>query len=421
MYVCYVSAAVRTGPQLINQLKQGINLDALKTLSVVTNSLILPTPMGVPLSLNVSAAAIVKLEGFVKANSLPEISDFLRRRPFMSRKVEIMGHVKPSVNVEVYGYMGVDMRWIRSTTGVKATVKAIRPIKGEIIVDPMDSKVVVKMEPPTETVELIEAKVEPINLVVFVPKSLHRQPFDYELKTIYSRQNVRTAVLEKDIELPLIDSVMKVKAQWTQCMTSWCAYLPLSGKQHISVVFSPLDMSPPSTKELIFQIKKCSQDMYEEQGVDNIFLPTSRSSLYRNYRLESHELEEFAPVELENIISTPRKVELMMELGVRGFRCEKRVQAKVTWVAESNYLEHQLNVQVVGIENEEISKFKVMLNGMVRLPVMIESLSHYIRSGDVIGKLELLWGRNSFRENIVKAKVQQHNSQCAKLAIRQIF
>jgi len=51
-------------------------------------------------------------------------------------------------------------------------------------------------------------------------------------------------------------------------------------------------------------------------------------------------------VELEQIISTPRKVELLMELGVRGFRSDKLVKAKVTWVAENNYLEHQLNVQV---------------------------------------------------------------------------
>jgi len=89
--------------------------------------------------------------------------------------------------------------------------------------------------------------------------------------------------------------------------------------------------------------------MYEEEGVENIFLPTTRTSWSRNNRLESREqmnVEEFVPVELEQIISTPRKVELLMELGVRGFRSDKLVKAKVTWVAENNYLEHQLNVQV---------------------------------------------------------------------------
>lgn len=66
-------------------------------------------------------------------------------------------------------------------------------------------------------------------------------------------------------------------------------------------------------------------------------------------RLESREWtssDEFVPVEVESVISTPRKIELLMELAVRGIRSEKKVQAKVTWITENNYLEHQFNVQV---------------------------------------------------------------------------
>jgi len=89
------AAAVRTGPQLINKLKQGVNVDTLKTLTSTVNSLSLPTPMGVPLTLNVSAAAILKLEGLVKANSLPELSHFTLRRPYMTRKIELISDIKP--------------------------------------------------------------------------------------------------------------------------------------------------------------------------------------------------------------------------------------------------------------------------------------------------------------------------------------
>jgi len=64
------------------------------------------------------------------------------------------------------------------------------------------------------------------------------------------------------------------------------------------------------------------------------------------------EMEDFVPVELENVLSTPRKVELLMELGLRGFRSEKRVQAKVTWIAEQNYLQHQLNAQVLRLPHK---------------------------------------------------------------------
>jgi len=52
-------------------------------------------------------------------------------------------------------------------------------------------------------------------------------------------------------------------------------------------------------------------------------------------------------------------------------------------------------------------KFKLMLNGLLRCPVSIESLSHHVRSGDVIGKLDVHWGRHSFRENHFKTKVRR--------------
>jgi len=90
-----VVAAVRSGPQLIEKLKEGITLDSLKTLTSTQDSLVVRTPMGVPLSLNVSAAAVLKLEGFVKANSLPELSHFMLRRPFMNNKIEIVSDIKP--------------------------------------------------------------------------------------------------------------------------------------------------------------------------------------------------------------------------------------------------------------------------------------------------------------------------------------
>jgi len=82
----------------------------------------------------------------------------------------------------------------------------------------------------------------------------------------------------------MINSVLDVKAQWTKCMTSWCAYYPLNGKQQLTVVYQPLQVSSSSVKEIVFKVKKLAQDIYDEQGVENVFLPTVRSSLSRNYR-----------------------------------------------------------------------------------------------------------------------------------------
>jgi len=67
-------------------------------------------------------------------------------------------------------------------------------------------------------------------------------------------------------------------------------------------------------------------------------------------------------------------------------------------------------MQVVGTENEDMPQFKLMLNGMLRCPVTIESLSHHVGSGEVLGKFDVFYGRNSFRENAIKTKVKHNTS-----------
>jgi hypothetical protein len=92
--VCRVLAMNRA-PEWIEKLKEGINLDVLKTFTIVANSLVLPTPMGVPLSLNCSIGAVMKLDGHIKANSLPSFRDFMFRRPYFNKKIEIEARMKP--------------------------------------------------------------------------------------------------------------------------------------------------------------------------------------------------------------------------------------------------------------------------------------------------------------------------------------
>jgi len=87
---------MRTGPELISKLKQGVPVDFTKTLCLSIDELVMPTPMGVPLAANLSATGVFKLEGMIKANSLPEPSHFLLRRPFMSKKIEIVTDIKPT-------------------------------------------------------------------------------------------------------------------------------------------------------------------------------------------------------------------------------------------------------------------------------------------------------------------------------------
>ena len=65
-------------------------------------------------------------------------------------------------------------------------------------------------------------------------------------------------VQQKNVTSDLMSSVFNVKAQWTRCMTSWCPYCPLNGKQEITVVYSPLPMSAP-VKQIVFEVDSCGR------------------------------------------------------------------------------------------------------------------------------------------------------------------
>ena len=100
------------------------------------------------------------------------------------------------------------MRWLRTSTAIRANVLGNLPIKGELIIDPTDSKVVVKYDPPTRSQHLISAKIEPVNLIVYVPRSPQQLPFEYEMTTLYSRENVRSKVFEvRNLPLAIVPAV----------------------------------------------------------------------------------------------------------------------------------------------------------------------------------------------------------------------
>jgi len=79
-------------PTIVNKLIEGYKVDVLKTLSLV-NSLVIPTPLGVPLTFNVSSVAIVKVDGQVQLHNFSSWSDILRNR-------SLQDNMKLDVNIQ---------------------------------------------------------------------------------------------------------------------------------------------------------------------------------------------------------------------------------------------------------------------------------------------------------------------------------
>jgi len=129
--------------------------------------------------------------------------------------------------VHAYGAMGVDMRWIRTGTGVQAVAMAKTPIKGELVVDPMDSKVVIKYDPPTESVQLLTATLRPGHYFAIAPMELQNAPLqlnDIDIVHIWSRENVRNVVVEVNKSIAFNSRYFVVALAW---VTDFVVYLPM--------------------------------------------------------------------------------------------------------------------------------------------------------------------------------------------------
>ena len=59
-----------------------------------------------------------------------------------------------SVNVHVFGYMGVSLRWLHTGTAVNVKILTNAPVKGSFTIEPQDKKMTLKYDMPKEVSRL---------------------------------------------------------------------------------------------------------------------------------------------------------------------------------------------------------------------------------------------------------------------------
>lgn len=91
--MCYFNAVNEMLPTILENLAEGYRVDVLKSLSLAT-SLLLPTPLGVPLKYNVTLVAVAKVNGRVQLRNLPSWSDFVHRRS-QSDEIKLDVDIRP--------------------------------------------------------------------------------------------------------------------------------------------------------------------------------------------------------------------------------------------------------------------------------------------------------------------------------------
>ncbi|CAH1776100.1 unnamed protein product [Owenia fusiformis] len=191
-----------------SSLEEGYPLELRKNLLLGDNTLQYPTPIGLPLCLNISIAATVKTNGVMRMsldpmNKLPKIPDYAT--------ADIKGH--GSVAVALIASMGVDAVFLQ--TGVTSQIQLVhnQPINMSVTLNTVTQKFTTSIEPPTQTQKLTEIHVKPATFIRHLPVQVSQPISCQQLEIIQVHQPARQSQSSTfEYELPLELFGMKMRA-----------------------------------------------------------------------------------------------------------------------------------------------------------------------------------------------------------------
>jgi hypothetical protein len=393
-----VNKITRVLPELFSKLLRGIKVDVLKTLSSI-ESLTIASPIGMPLSINVTTMGIFKVHGHVKVEGMPTWSELISRRlPSPLPKIKFLFKLTPTVDISHFVTIGVNMRWLAAAVGVEGHFRTDVPTKFDVHINLPKHSLSVKLYTNKKEVTM-HLKSKPITFIKYYPTTVDKLPYVIEAEEVVNEDIIKVTPFEYTFACPVTTTDVEVRGTYSVCGPSWCPSMPLFGKNSIVITAKPtssveymhlkikslksnfdLEAVPASrsTEELFEDDNTEEEETSEEteEDEDENTEDDEEDTRYttpkprRNYRTSSRSLPETTSTEFESITpdsifsQEPMKRQLLITL-VPNTGATPKIRTLVTWFMGRRYIKHQLNVQVIRKSHENMPVWKVKLNAVV--------------------------------------------------------
>jgi hypothetical protein len=405
-------------PELMIKLSQGIKVDIIKTFSHIS-TLTLPSPLGLPLSLNWTAMALLKVDGFVKINELPTWSELINNRLEAIPKLGLEIDIKPTVDITHYLSTGVDMKWLSVGCGAALNVKAHKPLKFLTQLEPLTHSLTIKYFPSKQSLKTLYVRATPATFVKYIPINVNKLPFVLERNEIHGEHIVKNLPFNYQYELSTTGQEWRVEGMLSVCGPTWCPIVPLFGKQEISVYTRPIF----NVEYITLKIKSTTHNMMFE-GVPEMLTPEQiftknteeleREQMYttnNQFRTEGRSVivpGEFDEVSVDPIFSTslrPIKRQIFVSLSANTMHTPA-VKALFTWLMdrETPYLKHQFNIQLIRQPYSDTPAWKVNVNNVLNGKQWYPSEMFGGEEESFLNKLTLTWNIYG-HSNALKIKI----------------
>jgi len=384
-------------PELFMKLTRGIKVDVLKTLSTI-QSLTIASPLGIPLSLNLTTSAILKVDGHIKVNNIPSWSEMINKYTLPTSKISLDIDIKPVVEVNQMVSLGANLRWLATGVAAEAFVKIAKPIKLSAHINAPDHSVTVKYFMPKDTIKVVHAKFVPLTFVKYFPTTIHKLPFLFESKEIKNEKIVKVTPFMHKYSCSISGMELETRGMVSLCGPTWCP--TFFAKQEVTVVARPIS----SVDFVILKIKSLKSnvefegvpasrptyELYEETEDEEETQNYRQTDNYRTSRRSMIESGEFEPIPVDPIFEgEPIKRQLIITLGPNTQQSPK-VKALVSWLMGRQFLKNQINFQVVRLAHGETPAWKIHLNNVINPQVWYPEES-YKGETEFLNKMHLIW------------------------------
>jgi len=423
-----VNKITRVLPELFAKLLRGIKIDVLKTLSSI-ESLSIASPIGMPLSLNVTTMAIVKVNGHVNIEGMPSWSELISRRiPSPLPKIKVHFKLTPTIDISHFTTVGVNMRWLASAVAFESHFRTQAPLKFDLHLNLPKHSISSKLYMPKKDITM-HLLSKPITYIKYYPTTVEKLPYIIEAVDIVNEDIIKVTPFEFTYTCPVSTVDVETRGTYTVCGPSWCPSMPLYGKNKIVITLKPsssvdymhfkirslksnfdLEAIPASrsTEELF---EEEPEEDYEEEESKGTFedeeeefenteddeedtrytTPTPRRPHYRTAsRSLKTDSTEFDSITTDSIFnSEPMKRQILITFGPNTHVTPK-VKTLVTWLMGRRYIKHQLNIQTIRKSHEQTPAWKVKLNAVVD-PESWYPEERETESNLFVGKTHLSW------------------------------
>lgn len=395
-------------------------VDIVKTLPLVDNCVIVPTPIGLPISLNLTAIAVAHVHGLITPHQIPSIRELLFSRSLPS-ELKVTLDLKPSFAIQTSVSLGVDMTVIKASAAVKGSLHSHFPLSSEISVKPAEGKLKITWDIPQTQFTPLKAKVKVVTLLKKMPvRSMPVVTSWRDEKELPQTDALKTIPIQIPTVLPVSGLRVDVVGKVSYRRSAWAPFHPMACGQHIEIICRPSE-ERPKTVELKVKFDSSSTvpflDLYDtymgkssvvasSSEVDYEDVYSKQSSRHDSSRFpffDEDVLEsDFASVTPFSDITSPSSSRLCMSVKTLGGSRERSVKALLTWSRSPLYLVHHVNFQLVGsplISHLDLPT-KFMFDGILNIPHIFSP-----SRDSLIAKVTMGFGDSAYTTSALSLKI----------------